>query len=763
MKLLKKFKSVYYKLLLSYATLLIVTTVAVGTTSYLFFTTSLNEEVEKVHARMLVHTSEQLQGNLLEKTERIYADLATNTDVLYFFDNPLQGNYARVNDILQSLRITNSLHQNLVDSISVYYRNSNAILSSKQGISLLDSLPDKVTVSTDWITRMNQSDARIQWLETRKVPISLNSNAFAEDITSLVGVYPYHSTGMKAQGFIAINLKAEAIHQMIRSTDQSDQSQLWITDNAGHVIASEKLESPIGAQENRRLLTQIQTLGTDKGSFSESVGGVASLVSYTTIPSSGWMVVQSTPIDEYNQKAAAIQRTLIIICLASIVVGLIVSNVLTSNMYSPLKTLLQTVGNLFGSSFPTAVKHENEYKQIDGFVANLSIKMSGLEAAVSENMPVIRHNLVFGLLNRTVVHASELSERLKFLQLDWSFPHYNVLIIRLDEREMNELQEKNRQIVVYTLIRELEQLDIEGASCTAISISASDIAAIVHSSVQDEHHIHRIMTLLFQYAEEQFLLHPIAASGGWVDDPLQLHQAYREAQDYLNYRFFTPSIRMYMDSEYRDRGRSRIEIPELLAERFTDALKSRDRSMLKTVLSEFVHMLETGRYSAEDGHEKWRQWIRLYHQYIKEMHLKSSEVMTGEVLDYFQRIANIHEFQEWLLLATDQTFRFVEERTYNKSGETIEKVKLYVEGNLGNDLSLQVVAESVNLHPRYLSQLFKEETGINFVDYVNKRRIETAANLIKSTDLNVEKIAYKVGFNTPAYFIKKFKEMYGVT
>jgi AraC-like DNA-binding protein len=78
-------------------------------------------------------------------------------------------------------------------------------------------------------------------------------------------------------------------------------------------------------------------------------------------------------------------------------------------------------------------------------------------------------------------------------------------------------------------------------------------------------------------------------------------------------------------------------------------------------------------------------------------------------------------------------------------------------------LSLQIVSERVSLHPRYLSQLFKEETGVNFVDYINRRRLEAAAQLIKTSDLNVEQIAGSVGFNTPAYFIKKFKEAYGVT
>jgi YesN/AraC family two-component response regulator len=145
------------------------------------------------------------------------------------------------------------------------------------------------------------------------------------------------------------------------------------------------------------------------------------------------------------------------------------------------------------------------------------------------------------------------------------------------------------------------------------------------------------------------------------------------------------------------------------------------------------------------------------------MNLKSSDVVDAESLERFQRISDIRDFREWLLDAALQTFRYVEERARSRRSESVERVKAFVEANLGQDLSLQIVSERVSLHPRYLSQLFKEETGVNFVDYINRRRLEAAAQLIKTSDLNVEQIAGSVGFNTPAYFIKKFKEAYGVT
>ena len=59
----------------------------------------------------------------------------------------------------------------------------------------------------------------------------------------------------------------------------------------------------------------------------------------------------------------------------------------------------------------------------------------------------------------------------------------------------------------------------------------------------------------------------------------------------------------------------------------------------------------------------------------------------------------------------------------------------------------------------YFSKLFKETTGINFSDFVQKLRIDGACNLLKTTDMNVTDIAYEVGFNDIKFFYEVFKKI----
>lgn len=61
----------------------------------------------------------------------------------------------------------------------------------------------------------------------------------------------------------------------------------------------------------------------------------------------------------------------------------------------------------------------------------------------------------------------------------------------------------------------------------------------------------------------------------------------------------------------------------------------------------------------------------------------------------------------------------------------------------------------------YFSHLFKKETGISFVDFVNQRKIRKAADLLQNTNLRINEIAAQIGIDNPNYFSVLFKKCKG--
>lgn len=93
-----------------------------------------------------------------------------------------------------------------------------------------------------------------------------------------------------------------------------------------------------------------------------------------------------------------------------------------------------------------------------------------------------------------------------------------------------------------------------------------------------------------------------------------------------------------------------------------------------------------------------------------------------------------------------------------------KRILSYTKANYMNDLSLDHLADLMELHPSYISSLFKKETGDTFVNYLNAFRIKEAQSLLRThRHLSVNEIGRRVGIENKHYFNKVFKKYAGVT
>ena len=93
----------------------------------------------------------------------------------------------------------------------------------------------------------------------------------------------------------------------------------------------------------------------------------------------------------------------------------------------------------------------------------------------------------------------------------------------------------------------------------------------------------------------------------------------------------------------------------------------------------------------------------------------------------------------------------------------IQDIEKYIEENLDKKLSLTDIAESIHMNTSYISRMFKEKAGENLFDYINKRKIEKAKQLINNNELRMYEIALNVGMEDTAYFSRVFKKYEGIS
>lgn len=98
-----------------------------------------------------------------------------------------------------------------------------------------------------------------------------------------------------------------------------------------------------------------------------------------------------------------------------------------------------------------------------------------------------------------------------------------------------------------------------------------------------------------------------------------------------------------------------------------------------------------------------------------------------------------------------------------KKEETIKKIERYLYIHYSDtNLSIGNVAEEFSFSQSYITRLFKSQTGITPIQYVDELRMKKAIELLSHHSLTIDQIAEAIGYKNQFYFTKRFKKYYGM-
>lgn len=131
-------------------------------------------------------------------------------------------------------------------------------------------------------------------------------------------------------------------------------------------------------------------------------------------------------------------------------------------------------------------------------------------------------------------------------------------------------------------------------------------------------------------------------------------------------------------------------------------------------------------------------------------------LFTFQIRDYRQLRSETVHLLEQMRQAYEQHFELLE-------SDNIHQLKQYIADHSHEDISLEVLGSRIGLSPIYISRIFKEKLGINYIDFLTECRIEKAKKLMSDPEKSIKEITFEVGYHEPNYFSKVFKKMVGVS
>ena len=129
-------------------------------------------------------------------------------------------------------------------------------------------------------------------------------------------------------------------------------------------------------------------------------------------------------------------------------------------------------------------------------------------------------------------------------------------------------------------------------------------------------------------------------------------------------------------------------------------------------------------------------------------------------IEQAQSIAELESLYEEMLQAYCSVVR---ELAVASLPSMIREAVTYIRFNIDQPLSLSQIADTLGVHPSYLSRAFKKELGMTLTAYINKLRIEEAKYMLDYSNESVTEIASSVGYSDPNYFSKVFTKLEHVT
>lgn len=168
-----------------------------------------------------------------------------------------------------------------------------------------------------------------------------------------------------------------------------------------------------------------------------------------------------------------------------------------------------------------------------------------------------------------------------------------------------------------------------------------------------------------------------------------------------------------------------------------------DRDNIRMKILEFVLQAE---------HQAYSNGGMTYHFHSRSDYLKS--VM--ETDDY-------KILEKWFVTKIAEACQNISMKQKEQTSSMVIKAKQYIDMNFAKELSLDEVSKEVGVSPYYFSKLFKEESGVNFVEYVTNVRMDSAKKMLKDSSYSIKEICIDVGYGDPNYFSRIFKKCIGLT
>jgi AraC-like DNA-binding protein len=522
---------------------------------------------------------------------------------------------------------------------------------------------------------------------------------------------------------LAFNLNLQNLQTILTAGSSDPTVRSMILSADGVVISDTETGHVFSDMSGEAFFERMRVGEEPRGNFTASIGGREAIVIYerfSQFTGLDWLIAQ---VYDTGALSAGLRDILGVVLLASI----LVTTLLAFGLMAAMGLLLVPVGRMLRMTEGDAPQHDthtNEFTYLEQSIQSLSERV---ETFSRVDLPRLRD---FFLLN---------------LMLDGPGPEFDAQCKRFG------LEPDMRVAVGLTRPSSGEDTHDEARRTVSSMLLNHPGDILLEESVGG-----MICCLLRGDEPGKFIQSDYGLTTGISPMfPLrELRDAYQSAYTALEYIFLFGPNAVIRYEDIAQRENAEYYYPRALEKALLQQIRSgADASDLLGIFFETVREM-----SVQQAKLALRQLLLALLALFPEGESDSVQAGALSHMNALLSLSTLEEARDWFDLLVGRLLDAQRSRRDERLSELARRIKDIVRASYGDcALSVEGIAEKVDLSPNYVRKLFKDVEGVTLSRYIQDMRLAEAARLLSTTDLPANRIGALVGFQEGSYFYTAFK------
>ena len=467
----------------------------------------------------------------------------------------------------------------------------------------------------------------------------------------------------------------------------------------------------------------------------------------------GWTYVVAMPPSQYMADIKLMWNIVVTIVVVTFFIGIVMTYLMSIKRYSPLKLI---VSGLTSKDPKIGTKGNNEYDVIQTALDTAYERNALLSDQMDNQRPLIKDQCLLRIIGDSDYDEEGLDYLMKSSNLELEAREYFVAVLSIK----GEASFVTKQIELVSGL--VEELSFPGGRGYGVELVRDPRIAVVFclfhaengSELQREvsEMINDIIMKAYQFKVD-------IGIGRIYENISLLNNSFHEASAALDNRLADEDSRLYFYSRIDEHNQIHwhsIKEQSL----FLQSLKSGDQKSAMASFDDMLHSIANHDNSPFVMKCICFDVINNIIRYINQKNLEGFSAQVIEILE-FKSLSDFASAMKKFIDAFCDAIGDLEESRRNELKQNVIR-HLNTHYN-SSDLSLESVAGAFNLTTTYLSRFFKDETGVNYLEYVTQLRMNEAKEQLTNTSKSIKAIMSSVGYMDTASFVRKFKSIEGIT